>query len=155
MKTIVIRFLRILSLLVLTLLNTFVFDSAVHAENIGRNVSLINLIATPERYDKKLVFVTDYASIGLENMSLCLAERTASAKDCIWLNIDSGPYDTDEDMRRYQSKEKIWKQFHEKIVSVRGTFDKKDTGHFGMWSGGIKNIVDVYGANTHVPFRRR
>lgn len=122
------------------------------ADARGISVSLINLIATPERYDGKLVFVTGYASIGLENMSLCPFKHTASTKDCIWLNIDSGPYATDEDMRRYNAKEKVWEKFNGKIVSIRGTFDKKDTRHLGMWSGAIKDIVEVSSKNAHFSF---
>lgn len=116
----------------------------------GIRVSLINLVATPERYDGKLVLVTGYVSIELENMSICPTKNTQSTKDCVWINIDSGPFDTDEDVLRFKVKEKIWKQFHAKTVTIRGTFDKDDTGHFGGWSGAIKNVIEVYGKHSYV-----
>ncbi len=113
------------------------------SDKIGKSVSLTNLVATPERYEGKLVYVVGYISIGLENMSLCPSKKPLSRKDCIWLTIDSGPFETDEDIKRFTEKEKRLKPFNGQVVSVRGVFDSHDTGHFGMWSGAIRNIIEV------------
>jgi len=120
--------------------------------DLGEKVSLINLIATPERYHGKVVFVSVYATIGLENMSLCPSNQVLTSKDCLWLDIDSGPFETDQDLKRYIEREKLWKQFHRQVVSLRGTFNKENTGHFGGWSGGIEKVTEVYGEHLDIDF---
>lgn len=110
----------------------------------GIRVSLINLIATPEVYHKKLVFVTGFASIEFENNNLCLSKDRASTKDCVWINYDDGPYETGADLERFKKKESEWKKYNGKRISIRGVFDAKNTGHLGGSSGGIGHIIDVY-----------
>lgn len=116
---------------------------------------MINLIATPERYDGKLVFLTGYVTIGLEHMTVCPSKSPLSGKDCLWLEIDDGPFIDRSDVMREKSKEKIWMQFDGKVVSIRGVFDKDETGHFGQFSGAIRDVVDVYCSSEkkHVSFR--
>jgi len=100
-------------------------------------VSLINLIATPERYDKKFIDVTGFATIELENMSLCLSKESLSTSECIWIEL----YEPEKDIEISTEREKHFKQFHRKVVNLQGTFDMKNTGHFGFWpAGAIKNI---------------
>lgn len=115
--------------------------SMVHARN--ELVSLINLIATPERYHGKEVVISAYVTIEMGNMSLCQVERPLTKKDCLWLTIYSGPFKTAKDMERYNAEEKKWLPYHGRSVSLRGTFDKNETGHHGLWSGGIKKVTAI------------
>jgi hypothetical protein len=110
----------------------------------GVRVSIINLIATPGAYHKKLVFISGYASIEFENNNLCLSKDPASTRDCVWINYDDGPYETDADMKRYEAKRREWAKYDGKLISIRGIFDAESTGHLGGSSGEIGHIVDVY-----------
>ncbi|PXX33717.1 hypothetical protein DFR42_12913 [Undibacterium pigrum] len=107
-------------------------------------LSLINLVATPERYHGKQVNVTGYVFIGTENMSLCPYTVQVSSKDCIWINIDSGPYASDADKKRISKKMAVLEKFNGKTATIIARFDKKDHGHFGGWSGALTKIIDVY-----------
>ena len=117
--------------------------SEVRAAGRDESVSLINLIATPERYHGKVVAISAYVSIAMGNMSLCPTEHPLTNKDCLWLTIYSGPFKTSEDMERYNAEEKKWRPYHGRSVSLRGTFDKNETGHNGLWSGGIKKVTAI------------
>ncbi|MES2041007.1 MAG: hypothetical protein V4495_24585 [Pseudomonadota bacterium] len=108
------------------------------------DLSLINLVATPERYHGKLVIVTGYIFVGKENMSICPYQVEVSSKDCIWLNIDSGPYASDADQQRISKKMAVLEKFHGKTATIIARFNKKHQGHFGLWSGALTKIVDVY-----------
>jgi hypothetical protein len=126
--------------------------ASAQPRDLGEEVSLVNLIATPERYHGKVVSVTVYATIGFENMSLCASRQVLTNKDCLWLHIDSGPFETDQDLKRYLEREKLWKQFHRQVISLRGTFNQKNTGHLGGWSGSIEKVTEVYGERLDVDF---
>lgn len=115
----------------------------IHAAGRDESVSFINLIATPERYHGKIVAVSAYVSIAMGDMSLCPTEHPLTKKDCLWLEIYSGPFKTSKDLERYNAEEEKWKPYHGRIVGLRGTFDKNETGRLGMWSGGIKKVTAV------------
>ena len=110
----------------------------------GIRVSIIDLIANPDRYHGKLVFLSAFVTLELENMSLCMTREVASSRDCLWLEIDPGPYETEEDLTRYQAAEERWKPYNHKRISIRGTFNKTNAGHFGGSSGAIENVTDIY-----------
>ena len=120
--------------------------SAQTERDSGEYVSIVQLIAHPDRYDGKVVFLIAYATIRHEGDSLCMVPKAASSKDCVWLRFDDGPYETEQDFVRYDRARAKWQQLSGKLISVRGTFSKTDTGHFGMYSGGIGKISDVYPA---------
>jgi hypothetical protein len=71
----------------------------------AQGVSFINLIATPERYHGKVVFLSAYVSIQFENNSLCPTKNVLSHNDCLWLTIDTG-----QDRKRYSVLHEIWRQ---------------------------------------------
>lgn len=122
----------------------FANSAEARAENQSENLSLINLIATPERYDGHLVLVTGYVTVGRENMSICLTKVRNSSKDCLWLNVDSGPYETDDERKRIDKKYKVLYKFNGKVTTIEAIFDQNDMGHFGMWSGALKDFVRIY-----------
>lgn len=112
----------------------------------GEHVPLARLIAKPNAYHGKALWVVVYATTEFENMTACPSESDTQINHCLWLNIDDGPYKTDQDYARYESKLKIWKQhFNRQTVAIRATFDKTDTGHFSMWPGGLNKVTEVSG----------
>jgi hypothetical protein len=139
--------LRIVSVVgMISLLITAMGSAAVelNENKSGERVSLIQLISDPNRYDGKVVFLGAYAIVQFEGNSLCMQPRPASSKDCVWLQFDDGPWETKQDMVRYRRAAAKWRKFNGKRISVRGTFNQNNLGHFGGWSGAIEKISRVW-----------
>ncbi len=125
----------------------------------GEHVSLARLIANPDAYHGRALWVVAYVMIDFENMTACPSGNETQSKNCLWLDIDEGPHKTDQDYTRYQSKLQGWKQFNLQTVAIRATFDRSLKGHFSMWPGGLRNVMEVSGyeggwnftSNTAVP----
>ncbi len=111
----------------------------------GERMTLAKLIANPDAYHGKALWVVAYATIDFENMTACPSENETQAGNCLWLNVDDGPFKTDQDYIRYQSKLQIWRQFNLQTVAICATFNKTETGHFGVWRGGLGNVMEVSG----------
>jgi hypothetical protein len=105
--------------------------------------TLAKLITNPDTYHDKSVWVVAYTTIEFEYMTACPSENDTEIQNCLWLNIDDGPYKTDEDYARYESKLQTWQQFHRETVAIRATFDKTLNGHFSMWPGTLRNVTEV------------
>jgi hypothetical protein len=134
---------KIPSLLAACALLASAAPQAAEAEAPAMSVSMIQLIGNPDQYHGKRVFLSAYATVEPENMSLCMTQKAASPKDCLWLEIAPGPYETESDSARFKDALKKWKRYNRKLISIHGTFDKNDTGHLGGWSGAIKDIGQI------------
>jgi tetratricopeptide (TPR) repeat protein len=119
--------------------------AAATNQECGERVSLARLIANPDAYHGKALWVVAYVTIDFENMTACSSEKETQAKSCLWLDIDDGPHKTDQDYARYESKLQIWNRFNLQTVAIRATFDKNLKGHFGMWPAGLRNVTEVSG----------
>jgi hypothetical protein len=94
-------------------------------------VSLINLVATPERYDGKYVSVLGYVSLEFEGSAIYLDRedmRRCLTKNAIWLNVELGTN---------IPREELYRRFHGKCCLVEGRFNAQDKGHLGLFSGGL------------------
>ena len=112
--------------------------------SVPPHVSIIQLVANPDRYHLTVVEVQAYATVRHEGNQLCAVEKPASTKDCLWLQYDDGPYETDADLARFDRAKARWEQeFNGKRISVVGTFNRDRTGHEALWSGGIEKITRV------------
>lgn len=118
---------------------------AAPVEKCGEPVPLAKLIANPDAYHGKAMWVVAYVTIDFENTTACSSENETQAKSCLWLDIDDGPYKTDQDHARYQSKLQTWQQFNLQTVAIRATFDKTLKGYFNMWPGGLGNVTEASG----------
>lgn len=97
--------------------------------------SIINLIATPEKYHNKRVRVIGYLNLEFEGNAIYL--HTEDYKKSITAN---GLWVTFTD----ESWEKIKKyRFNKSYFLVEGTFDMTSFGHMGLWSGTIKDITRI------------
>lgn len=95
------------------------------------DVSLIQLIANPKPYDGKVVRVIGFVRMEFEGNAIYLHQddyRHSIGKNGLWIDV------TDE-LRKKQ------KDYDQKYVLLEGTFDAKETGHMGLWSGSIKKIT--------------
>lgn len=107
-------------------------------------VSLINLIATPEKYHQKRVLVSGYVKIEFENQVICLEKSPPSGKECLWLNLSPEIVETPEDNRKYLAEAADWKnKYHGKLVTLKGVFDMNHKGHFDTQSGTLGSLVVV------------
>lgn len=108
-------------------------------------VSIIQLIATPERYDGKTVRVEGFLHYKFEDSELYLSKDDAdhlNGKNGVWVS-----YTTTErlclqpDKDWSNRKQRTLSYFDEKWVLLEGTFDMKGHGHMGAASG---TLADTY-----------
>ena len=108
-------------------------NSSVHASRSHDpiDVSLINLFATPEKYDGKLIRVVGYLNLEFEGNALYLHKEDYEKslfRNAVWVNLT-----------RKEAIEKT-KTYSKQYVVIEGTFVMNDTGHMGLFSGGITQI---------------
>ena len=98
------------------------------------DVSVIQLITSPEKYDGKIVHVTGFIKIEFEGTAIYLHEEDYKKhiyKNSIWLSMPNELYS-------------LKNEISEKYGSVIGTFKAEPKGHFGMFSGTITNINGIF-----------
>ncbi len=113
------------ALVVLTLLYT----NLAFAEKYGDalNVSIYTLLGSPQKYHGKKVQVIGFVNIEHEGNALYAHKQDfeeAILKNSIWL-----------DMRGSKLP-----KFNKRYSVIQGTFDYENNGHFGLFSGTIKDI---------------
>jgi hypothetical protein len=94
------------------------------------DVSLMQLIATPERFNGRPVRVIGFCWLEFEGNSLYLHREDFDqgiTRNAVWLDLGS-PVPA-----RYM-------ELKGKYVVVEGTFSSSERGHFGMFGGSIKAI---------------
>lgn len=100
-----------------------------------QHVSMIELIANPEKYDKKPVLIQGYLVLEYENNALYLSEwdgQNYLFRNSLWVRL------TPDQRKEYEGKSG-------KIVSAWGEFTKDDHGHMGLYSGGLTKIARIAG----------
>ncbi len=93
--------------------------------------SLINLIATPERYHEKKVRVMGYVVIEFERHALFLSETDSDrslTRNGVWLQFGD------------RASVEAHKEMNRGYVIVVGIFDMNMRGHGSMYSGSIQQI---------------
>jgi hypothetical protein len=88
---------------------------------------MINLIATPERYEGKLVRVNEYVTAGFEVEAIWFGDHAGDPQDALWLDLN------DELLRDSE-------RFDCRYCLVEGIFTSQERGHMGAYSGTIKNV---------------
>jgi hypothetical protein len=94
------------------------------------DVTLVQLIANPEKFDGRLVRVIGFLRLEFEGNVLYLHREdyeNAILGDGIWVDVTPS----------------ITKQsatLNTNYVLLEGVFSARDRGHMGMWSGTIKQI---------------
>ena len=94
------------------------------------DVSMIQLIANPEKYDGKFVRVIGVGNIEFEGNCISLSKEDLKYRvgNSIWIELG----------KDFSYKEVA--QYNGEYVIVEGIFDKDDRGHLGMFYGSIKQI---------------
>jgi len=94
------------------------------------NVTLVQLIANPEKFDGKLIRVIGFLRLEFEGNVLYLHREdyeNAILGDGIW--VDVTPETTKQS-----------KTLNMNYVLLEGIFSSNNPGHMGMWSGAIQKI---------------
>jgi hypothetical protein len=96
------------------------------------DVSLVSLIANPEKYDKQHVRVIGYLNLEFEGSGLYLHKEDydrSIEKNGLWVEM---------------SRDSMFlpdvKQCKLNYVLIEATFDSDNTGHKGMWGGSLTDI---------------
>jgi len=93
-------------------------------------VSIIQLIAAPEKFHGRRVQVQGYVELGFENNHLFPTREFAAARDChsaLWLDVEG---------LLLQNPSK----FSNRYLIVAGVFNAENRGHGGLHSGTIEKI---------------
>ncbi|HEY4194082.1 MAG TPA: hypothetical protein VGM63_00995 [Mucilaginibacter sp.] len=101
-------------------------------------VSLIRLIANPEKYDGKKLRLIGYLHLEFEGNSLFIHKEDYDVgiyKNSIWVDVD---------MKHPEISG--LNKFSNHYVIIEGTFDSHNNGHMGRCSGSIEKItrLDLY-----------
>jgi hypothetical protein len=99
-------------------------------KNEAQDVSIIRLIAAPERFAGKLVRVIGYLNIEFEGDAIYLHEEDFRRSLC----MNSLFVHADDDMMTEL------KRLSGHYVLIEGIFDPSQTGHMGLSSGGVTKI---------------
>ncbi len=106
-------------------------DEINSANRYAEDVTMIQLIAAPEKYDGKFVRVKGVGNLDFEDncLSLDMEDYKRSLGNEIWLKLGKRaiPY---KEAQKYNGQ----------YVIVEGFFDKNEKGHFGAFQGTIKDI---------------
>jgi hypothetical protein len=112
-------------------------------DNLGKvdpaveQVSLVALIANPDKYEGKPVRVIGAFRLEFEGNEICLHKEdliNALSQNCLWISLDGT---------------KLWpgadglSRLNDHYVLVEGHFTTTDRGHMGMDSGAIIDIWRV------------
>lgn len=101
-------------------------------------VSLINLISTPERYDGKWVSVSGFFVYEFENTALYLTPEDRKHfvyKNAVWVEPSMSSLGLD--------KTELGSRYSRRYCQVTGVFDKIEPDMFFQYSGTISNITHI------------
>ena len=95
----------------------------------ARRVSLVQLIATPEKFEGQRVRVKGFCRFVFEEQSLYLHREDSellNTANAVWLATAQGHGD-----------------LNGAFVRVEGTFTQKVQGHLGLWPGSLVEITSL------------
>jgi len=109
-----------------------------HADSLGV-VSLLQVIANPERFHGKRIIVVGFATLQFEGQAIYPTPDAAiEPKNGVWLDYDFGNLPNEPTPL--------------KQMLVEGVFDAKGGGHMGLWTGELCMISRIqYLTRTDVP----
>lgn len=119
-------------------------------------VSMISLIAQPEKYDRKIVGVTGYMTLGFERNWLFLSPYDSQefiTDNAIFVDFGNALEPNRELKESDKAKQKEWRAlFDHETVEVQGTFyyPKKEAFWRGYPNGILTNITDIQLHDMHL-----
>lgn len=116
-------------LLVIPLLLSVASSGYAASSPQSEQASLIQLLATPERYDGKLVNVTGFVNIEFEGTAIWLHKDgfdNSIYANSLWVEVSECNDNRGRPMSGY--------------ASLMGRFSTQRKGHMGLWPGQIEQI---------------
>jgi hypothetical protein len=113
--------------------------------NTFEPVSMIAIIANPERFDGKRVRVDGFLILEFEGNALYLdkdAHEGGLTKNAVWIDAPAWA-DT-----------RAQKRLTGRYAHVEGTFNPRHHGHLGLWSGALEDVHLIQPTFTTTDFRR-
>jgi hypothetical protein len=110
------------------------FTGRSQAAEMPEDVSMVQLIAAPEKFDGKVVRVVGFLSLEFEGVGLYLHREDFQNEtgNSLWIHP---PEKTDPSLSRH-------------YVQVVGTFEAKAGGHLGAFPAGIGNVTKIIDLET-------
>ncbi len=112
-----------------------------------QGVSLINLIASPEKYNSKIVRVEGYLHIKFEDCALYLSKSDAdylNGNNAIWVSFSENK---DINIQPLDRNTKLTKgnidYLDSKYVLLEGVFNKNEHGHMGSYAATLDNVTRI------------
>ena len=98
------------------------------------SISIIRLIATPEKYQDKQIQIEGYLNLEFEGDAIYLHKEDRDkglTRNGFWVSFSDK-----------LDKTEIQKLNHSYVL-IEGTFDMNSRGHMGLFGGEIKNITRI------------
>ena len=102
-------------------------------DEMPKDVSMVQLLASPEKFDGKLVRVFGFLRLEFEGDALYLHREDDTqglTRNALWV-------DRTDAMEREQEK------LNAHYVLIEATFDAEDTGHMGLFGGALKKVTRI------------
>ena len=120
-------------------------DSIPRGECPLANVSLVQLLATPERFDGRHVRVIAFVHLEFEGDAAYLHREDFEAnldRNAVWLDFRTGTLTGAPSII-------------DRYVLLEGTFDARDRGHLGLFGGALRDITRAEPWPSRKEFRKR
>jgi hypothetical protein len=127
------RYLIVAALSVAALSSVTIGGRAAEAAEMAEDVSMVQLIATPEKFDGKFVRVFGFLNLAFEGDSLYLHREDVLqnlVRNGVWV-------DRTEAMTRDEKK------LNGHYVLIEAVFDAQSHGHMGLFGGTLRNITRI------------
>jgi hypothetical protein len=111
----------------------FSFITRGRAAEMAEDVSMVQLITTPEKFDGKFVRVDGFLNLAFEGDSLYLHRE-----DLVQGLVRNGIW-----VVRTEAMERDEKKLNRHYVLIEGIFDAQHHGHMDMFGGAIKDITRI------------
>ena len=118
----------------------------------AERVSIVQLIATPEKYDGHLIAVEGYLSVEFEDFGLYLSHDDydhLNGDNAVWVDFKPGVLKGPAGMTPNDNK-----ALQGKFVLVEGTFDANSHGHMGAFAGAIHEISRIVVGHTRTEYEK-
>jgi hypothetical protein len=110
-----------------------------------QSVSLVQLLAAPEKYHGQFVRVEGFLHNKFENSALYLSKQDGDfliGKNAVWVSY-SDEVQLQPRGEANNKKERDLFYFDRKFVLLEGRFDEDVRGHMGAYSGGLTGVTRI------------
>lgn len=105
-------------------------------DKCAESVSIIQLIATPERFNHQLIRVEGYTSLEFEEYAIYLSRtdyEDFNTNNSLWISFGQNALKSNKERQELKGK----------LVVLEGIFDAGCHGHLGSFSGCLENITRI------------